>query len=105
VFGAASFPRRRWPWMQPYEVSLVEQAVCVRALAFVASGLSAWSGNVVRNRTIRVWERAEKWPLNEAQHPHFHSARVVHDTRYSRVEGDRRASRNGPVSSSPARNP
>ena len=48
IFGLHTFPHDRWPALKPYEVSLVEQAICVRAMAFVASGLSAWSGNVVR---------------------------------------------------------
>jgi hypothetical protein len=48
IFGAHTFPHDRWPALKPYELSLVEQAICVRAMAFVASGLSAWSGNVVR---------------------------------------------------------
>lgn len=55
IFGAHTFPHNRWPALKPYEVSLVEQAICMRAMAFVASGLSAWSGNVVRRfRRIRL---------------------------------------------------
>jgi hypothetical protein len=53
---------------------------------------------------FRVWPGAtEKWPLNEGQITKF---RVVYvSTGYNRVEGNRRAPRNGRVSSSPTRNP
>jgi hypothetical protein len=46
-----------------------------------------------------------KWPLNDGQIPNVRGVRVPVSTRYTPVEGNRRASRNGRASSSPARNP
>jgi hypothetical protein len=40
----------------------------------------------------------KKWPLNEGQIPHSRVVRVALGARYNRVEGNRRASRNGLVS-------
>jgi hypothetical protein len=53
--------------------------------------------------TIRVWHGRQK--LNDRQIPNFRGVRVALGTGYNRVEGNRRASRNGRVSSSPTRNP
>jgi hypothetical protein len=41
------------------------------------------------------------WPLNDGQIPNFRGVRVAHGTSYNPGEGNRRASRNGRVSSSP----
>jgi hypothetical protein len=49
------------------------------------------------------WHR--KWPSNEGQIPNFRAVREHASTGYNRVEGNRRASRNGRVTSSPTRNP
>jgi hypothetical protein len=48
----------------------------------------------------KVWHGA-KWPLNEGQSPSPNVVRVVPGTGYHRVEGNRRASRNGRVSDPP----
>jgi hypothetical protein len=45
------------------------------------------------------------WPFNDGQIPNPDVVRVAPGTRYHRVEGNRRASRNGPVSDLPSRNP
>jgi hypothetical protein len=47
----------------------------------------------------------KKWALNDGQSPNFRVVRVHVSTGYNRVERNRRASRNGRVSSSPTRNP
>jgi hypothetical protein len=53
-----------------------------------------------------VWHGAtENCPLNDGQIPNPNVVRVVHGTRYHRVEGNRRASRNGPVSDPPPETP
>jgi hypothetical protein len=46
----------------------------------------------------------QKMTLNDGQIPTFPGVRVALTTGYHRVEGNRRASRNGPVSD-PTRNP
>jgi hypothetical protein len=52
--------------------------------------------------TIRVWHGGDrKWPLNEEHTPNFRGVRVHVSTGYKRVEGNRRASRNGRVSDLP----
>jgi hypothetical protein len=45
------------------------------------------------------------WPLHDGQTPAYRGVRVALGTCYNTVEGNRRASRNGRVSSSPTRNP
>jgi hypothetical protein len=45
------------------------------------------------------------WPLNDGQIPNSRGVRVHVSTGYNRVEGNRRAPRNGRVSCSPTRNP
>jgi hypothetical protein len=52
------------------------------------------------NRNRRVW-RDREWSLNDAQSPNPNVVRVASGTRYHRVAGDRRASRNGRVSDLP----
>jgi hypothetical protein len=52
--------------------------------------------------TLRVWHGAtENGPLNDVQIPNFRGVRVVLGTSYNRVERNRWASRNGPVSDPP----
>ena len=63
---------------------------------------------VSRQRIVaEVWHGAtENGPLNDAQIPNCRGVHVALGTGYSRVEGNRRASRNGRVSDrSPTRNP
>jgi hypothetical protein len=56
----------------------------------------------VANRNARFGTaRQRKWPLNDGQIPNPNVARVALGTGYQRVEGNRRASRNGPVSDLP----
>jgi hypothetical protein len=45
--------------------------------------------------------RDRKWPLNHGHNPNPNAVRVTPGTGYHRVEGNRRASRNGPVSALP----
>jgi hypothetical protein len=52
----------------------------------------------VANRTAKVAQGDRNWPLNDGQIPNFRVVRVALCTGYSRVEGNRRASRNGRVS-------
>jgi hypothetical protein len=49
--------------------------------------------------------RDREWPLNDGQIPNPNVARVAPGTGYHRVEGNRRASRNGPRERPPTRNP
>jgi hypothetical protein len=57
-------------------------------------------------RTTEVWARGDrKCPVNDIQIPNFRGVRVHVSTGHNRVEGNRRASRNGRVSSSSTRNP
>jgi hypothetical protein len=46
-----------------------------------------------------------KWPLNDGRIPKFRGVRVHASTGYNRVEGNRRASRNGRVSDLPPKIP
>jgi SNF2 family DNA or RNA helicase len=54
----------------------------------------------LRIEQLQVW-RDEKWSLNDGQTPNSRSVRVAPGTGYPRVEGNRRASRNGRVSDLP----
>jgi hypothetical protein len=58
-----------------------------------------------RNSCQGLARRDRNRGLNDGQIPNFRGVRVALDTGYHRVEGNRRASRNGRVSSSPTRNP
>jgi hypothetical protein len=49
--------------------------------------------------------RDREWPLNEGQLSNPNVVRAPLGTGYHRVEGNRRASRNGPRERSPTRNP
>ena len=60
--------------------------------------------NEKANRNVRSWRHRE-WSLNDGQIPNFRGVRVASDTGYNRVEGNRRASRNGPVSDPPPETP
>jgi hypothetical protein len=72
---------------------------CFARLRYTAMGK-------VANRDGRVWARRDrKWPLNEGQSPSVRGVRVAPGTGYTRVEGNRRASRNGHVSDIPPENP
>jgi hypothetical protein len=52
-----------------------------------------------RKRSRIVWARGDReWSLNDGQLPNFRAVRVALGTGYNRVEGNRQASRNGPVS-------
>jgi hypothetical protein len=53
----------------------------------------------VANRNLARCER--KWPLDDGQIPNFRGVRVHVSTGYNRVEGNRRASRNGLVGDLP----
>jgi hypothetical protein len=60
----------------------------------------------VANRNCSVWHGAtETGPSTMLKRPHVRGVRVHASTGYNRVDGNRRASRNGRVSSSPAQNP
>jgi hypothetical protein len=60
--------------------------------------------NEKANRNVRSWRHRE-WSLNDGQIPNFRGVRVASGTGYNRVEGNRRASRNGPVSDPPPETP
>jgi hypothetical protein len=63
-------------------------------------------GTVLHFRTIRVWEWAtENGSVNDGRIPNVRAVRVHVSTGYNRVEGNRRASRNGRVSALPTRKP
>jgi hypothetical protein len=55
----------------------------------------------IETLTFRVWHGATDRSLNDGQIPHLHGVRVALGTGYHRVEGNRRASRNGLVSDLP----
>jgi hypothetical protein len=56
--------------------------------------------------TVRDWHgAARKWSLERCTNPNCRGVRVHVSTGYNRVEVNRRASRNGRVSSSPSRTP
>jgi hypothetical protein len=77
--------------------------VLVRPLPSPANRRTATK--TVANRNVRLWHgRYRKRSLNDGQIPTFRGVRVALGTGYNRVEGIRRASRNGLVSSSPTRN-
>jgi hypothetical protein len=58
------------------------------------------------NRTLMGWARGDgKWPSKEGQFSHVRGVRVALGTRYSRVRGIGRASRNGRVRVIPHPNP
>jgi hypothetical protein len=56
--------------------------------------------NKLRIVTLGLARGDRKWSLNEEQIPHFRGVRVHVSTSYNSREGNRRASRNGRVSSS-----
>ena len=51
--------------------------------------------------TLRFGTARQKWSLNDGQIPNPNVVRVAPGTGYHRAEGNRRASRNGPVSDLP----
>jgi hypothetical protein len=60
---------------------------------------AAYSDGKHANRNARVCARGDiKWSLNDGQIPNSRGVRVALGTGYDRVEGNRRASRNGRVS-------
>ena len=58
--------------------------------AFTYSG-----GKKLRIVTLGLARGDRKWPLNDGQIPHVRGVRAALGTGYNRVEGNRRASRNG----------
>jgi hypothetical protein len=65
-----------------------------------------YSDAQVANRALGFGTgRQENQPLNDGQIPNVRVVRVRVSTGYTRVEGNRRASRNGRVSSSPTEIP
>jgi hypothetical protein len=65
--------------------------------------LPPYSDLFVANRTIRVWQGAteNEWPLHKGKLPISRGVRVHVSAGYNRVEGNRRASRNGLVGDFP----
>ena len=55
----------------------------------------------VANRDVSLARGDREGSLNEGKIPHFRGVRVALGTGYHRVEGNRRAWRNGPVSDLP----
>ena len=109
------------------DVRLAARAVSVRGMSSpsqlphvtISGGPAAEDGDQVRggfgvhashsdakvtNRDFEVW-RDRGWPLNDGRIPNPNIARVRVSTGYHRVEGNRRASRNGPVSDLPPETP
>jgi hypothetical protein len=88
---------------------LVAAAKCiaVRPPAVAALGSAPSSTTSVRItwqqqlRIVALGTRDREWPLNDGQIPNPNVVRIAPGTRYHRVEGKRRASRNGPVSDLP----
>jgi hypothetical protein len=72
-------------------------------LAWRVEGLhpSRYSDEKVANRNATVGHGATENPLNDGQTPNPNVVRVAPGTGYHRVEGNRRAWRNGPVSDLP----
>jgi hypothetical protein len=63
--------------------------------------VSSTAKEKLRNRNVRVGHGATEWSLNDGQIPNPNGVRVAPGTGYRRVEGNRRASRNGRVSDLP----
>jgi hypothetical protein len=74
---------------------------------FAVRPLPAWDTATKTSRIVTsggLARRDRKWSLNDGQIPNPNVVRVASGTGYHRVEGNRRASRNGPVAIS-TRNP
>jgi hypothetical protein len=66
----------------------------------------AYSDAKVANRNVSVLARGDsEWSLNDGHIPNPNVVGVALGTGYHRVEGNRRASRNGPVSDLPPESP
>ena len=73
--------------------------VCTRSSKCHQGGSSPYSDEQVANRNAK--RRDREWSLNDGQIPNPNVVRVAPGTRYHRVEGNRRAWRNGPVKRCP----
>jgi hypothetical protein len=88
---AAHGDRQRWEAEEKSTRCASEVRACPTAV-----------GKGLRIGTVGGLARGDReWPLNEGQIPHFRVVRVALGMGYNRVEGNRRASRNGLVSELP----
>jgi hypothetical protein len=67
--------------------------------------LPGYSDRKVANRNVTVRQGRQKMALELLQNPNFRGVRLHVSTGYNRVEGNRRASRNGRVSDLPPETP